>query len=283
MTQFNWSVINFAWVPILPLIVVAAGAMGVLLVGVQIDDEDSGGLGILSIALFVFAAILTLLLFGGRPSLAFSGALAVDRLHRLFRIAGPVRRRDDRVDVGRVRRRPGTGRRRVLRADTVRRARHDADGGGRRPDHDLSRPRDDVDRGLRAGRLPAPRPALQRGRAQVLPARRFFHRLPALRYRADLRRHRLDQARADRGRALASGDRQRAAAGRRRHAADRLRLQGRRRALPYVDARRLRGRADAGHGLHGGGRQGRGVRRLHAHLHGPPGAARRRSGRWCCG
>ena len=58
MTQFNWSVINFAWVPILPLIVVAAGAMGVLLAGVQIDDEDSGGLGILSIALFVFAAIL---------------------------------------------------------------------------------------------------------------------------------------------------------------------------------------------------------------------------------
>src|SRR5713101_1834595 len=57
MTQFNWSVINFAWVPILPLIVVAVGAMGVLLVGVQIDDEDSGGLGILSIALFVFAAL----------------------------------------------------------------------------------------------------------------------------------------------------------------------------------------------------------------------------------
>jgi len=34
MTQFNWSVINFAWVPILPLIVVAAGAMGVALAAV---------------------------------------------------------------------------------------------------------------------------------------------------------------------------------------------------------------------------------------------------------
>jgi len=77
MTQFNWSVIHFAWLPILPLIVVAVGAMGVLLAGVQIDDEDSGGLGILSITLFVFAAILSLMLFGGRPSLAFSGALAV--------------------------------------------------------------------------------------------------------------------------------------------------------------------------------------------------------------
>src|SRR5512146_79210 len=77
MTQFNWSVINFAWVPILPLIVVAVGAMGVLLIGVQTDDEDSGGLGILSVALFVVAAIFALLLFGGRPSVAFSGALSV--------------------------------------------------------------------------------------------------------------------------------------------------------------------------------------------------------------
>jgi NADH-quinone oxidoreductase subunit N len=77
MTQFNWSVINFAWVPILPLIVVAVGAMGVLLIGVQTDDEDSGGLGILSVALFVVAAIFALLLFGGRPSVTFSGALSV--------------------------------------------------------------------------------------------------------------------------------------------------------------------------------------------------------------
>src|SRR6266851_4739590 len=86
MTQFNWSVINFAWVPILPLIVVAAGAMGVLLAGVQIDDEDSGSLGILSIALFVFAAILALLLFGGRPSLTFSGALSVSSYTAYFEL-----------------------------------------------------------------------------------------------------------------------------------------------------------------------------------------------------
>jgi NADH-quinone oxidoreductase subunit N len=86
MMQFNWSVINFAWVPILPLIVVAVGAMGVLLVGVQIDDEDSGGLGILSVALFFFAAILALLLFGGRPAVTFSGALAVDGYTAYFEL-----------------------------------------------------------------------------------------------------------------------------------------------------------------------------------------------------
>jgi NADH-quinone oxidoreductase subunit N len=86
MTEFNWSVINFAWVPILPLIVVGAGAMGVLLAGVETDDEESGGLGILSIALFVFAAILTMLLFSGPPSLAFSGALSVSSYSAYFEL-----------------------------------------------------------------------------------------------------------------------------------------------------------------------------------------------------
>ena len=48
-------------------------------------------------------------------------------------------------------------------------------------------------------------------------------------------------------------------------------------AVPFhMGGRRCftRGRADAGDGFHGGGGQSRGVRRLHAHLHGPPGPAR---------
>ncbi len=45
-------------------------------------------------------------------------------------------------------------------------------------------------------------------------------------------------------------------------AARRARLQDLDRALPPVDARRLRGRADADHRLHGGGDQGRRLRRL---------------------
>ena len=48
---------------------------------------------------------------------------------------------------------------------------------------------------------------------------------------------------------------------RRRRAADRRpRLQDRRRAVPLLDARRVPGRADAGDGVHGLGRQGRRVR-----------------------
>ena len=93
--------------PILPLIIVAVAAMVVLLVGVRVDDDDSDGLGILSIALLVFAAILTLLLFGGRPSLAFSGALAVDSYSAFFELLILFAAAMTASDVARVRRRAG--------------------------------------------------------------------------------------------------------------------------------------------------------------------------------
>ena len=161
MTQFNWSVINFAWVPILPLIVVAAGAMGVLLAGVQIDDEDSGSLGILSIALFVFAAILALLLFGGRPSLTFSGALSVSSYTAYFELLvlfaaamTALMSVEYAADQG------------LAGAEYYALIMFAALGmmlmaAGDDLISDLFRPRDDVDRGLCAGRFPAPRPALQ--------------------------------------------------------------------------------------------------------------------------
>ena len=60
--------------------------------------------------------------------------------------------------------------------------------------------------------------------------------------------------------------------GRHRPGRRRARLQDLDRPLPPVDARRLRGRADADHRLHGGGDQGGGVRRLRPLL-------RRRAGR----
>ena len=66
-----------------------------------------------------------------------------------------------------------------------------------RPDHGVPRPRADVDRALRAGRLP-PQPArVERGGDEVLPARRVRQRVPALRHRAALRRHRHHPAAGD--------------------------------------------------------------------------------------
>ena len=61
-------------------------------------------------------------------------------------------------------------------------------------------------------------------------------------------------------------DGQSARAPRHRIAAGRLWVQGRRGAVPHVGAGRIRGRADADHGVHGRRGQGRGVRRVPACL-----------------
>ena len=110
------------------------------------------------------------------------------------------------------------------------------------------------------------RPSTEGG-VQVLPARRLLERVLPLRHRAHLRAHRQHAA------STAS-----AAAWRRRHerqphdavggrpAARRLRLQGLGRAVPHVDARRLRGRADGGHRLHVDGREGGGLCRVRARV-----------------
>ena len=102
-----------------------------------------------------------------------------------------------------------------------------------------------------------------RGRAQVLPARRVLHGVPALRHRARVRRDRLDEPHGDRparDAALALARSPLLLVGI-ALLLDRVRLQGGRGAVPHVGARRLRGRADADHRVHGRDGQGRGVRR----------------------
>ncbi|HSR57146.1 MAG TPA: NADH-quinone oxidoreductase subunit N [Candidatus Binataceae bacterium] len=86
MNQFNLSAIQFAWLPIAPLIVVAVAAIVVLLVGVRVDDEESDGLGWLSIAALAIAFVLTLAMTG-QNALTFSGALVVDDFTVFFELA----------------------------------------------------------------------------------------------------------------------------------------------------------------------------------------------------
>ena len=90
-------------------------------------------------------------------------------------------------------------------------------------------------------------PQEQRGRRQVLPARRVRQRRDAVRHEPAVRRHRQHQAHRDRrGRDRQGQARRRRGDGRRvRHR--RLRLQGQRRAVPHLGARHVRGRTDAGH------------------------------------
>src|SRR5271170_7707413 len=85
MNQFSLAAIGFAWLPILPLIALALGAMTIMLVGVHIDDEDSGGLGVLALLTLLAAFILTALNFG-QNFLTFGGALALDDYAAFFEL-----------------------------------------------------------------------------------------------------------------------------------------------------------------------------------------------------
>src|SRR5215472_11031542 len=77
MTGFNLSTIGFSWLPILPLIAVAVGAMLVMLVGVRVEDEDSASLGFL-VLVTLLAAFILLMFELGQNTLAFHGSLATD-------------------------------------------------------------------------------------------------------------------------------------------------------------------------------------------------------------
>jgi NADH-quinone oxidoreductase subunit N len=77
MSAFNLSAIGFSWLPILPLTAVSVGAMVVMLVGVQVEDEDSASLGFLALVALLAAFVVTMFELG-QNTLAFHGSLAVD-------------------------------------------------------------------------------------------------------------------------------------------------------------------------------------------------------------
>ncbi len=85
MNPLNLAAINFAWMPILPLIAVAVGAIIVLLVGVRLDDDESEGLGWLSLAVLAIAFVLSLGIIG-QAGTAFAGSLAVDGFSAFFEL-----------------------------------------------------------------------------------------------------------------------------------------------------------------------------------------------------
>ena len=85
MSPYSLSAIGFAWLPILPLIAVSLGAMVVMLAGVQLEDEDSAGLGFLALVALLAAFVLTM--FGlGQNTLSFHGSLATDDYAVFFQV-----------------------------------------------------------------------------------------------------------------------------------------------------------------------------------------------------
>ena len=85
MNAFSPASVNFAWLPILPLVAVAGGAIAVLLVGVRLQDEESEGLGFLALLSLLAAFILTLFTLG-QNTLAFGGSLATDDYSAFFEL-----------------------------------------------------------------------------------------------------------------------------------------------------------------------------------------------------
>jgi NADH-quinone oxidoreductase subunit N len=85
MNPFSLAAINFAWLPILPLIAVTIGAMVVLLAGVRMADDESEGLGWLALATLGVAFVLALGQVG-QTGFAFGGALAVDGFSGFFQL-----------------------------------------------------------------------------------------------------------------------------------------------------------------------------------------------------
>jgi NADH-quinone oxidoreductase subunit N len=85
MSPFNLAAINFTWLPILPLIAVAVGAIAVLLAGVRLDDDESEGLGWLSLATLAIAFVFSLGLIGQTGD-AFAGSLSVDGYSAFFEL-----------------------------------------------------------------------------------------------------------------------------------------------------------------------------------------------------
>jgi len=80
---FDIEALNISWPAILPLIAVMVAAVVVLLIGVYVDDEDSAGLGWLSLAGLGIALVLSVTLLGQQEQ-TFAGAIALDNYTGFF-------------------------------------------------------------------------------------------------------------------------------------------------------------------------------------------------------
>ena len=182
------------------MVIVGVAAIVVLLAGVRVDDSESEGLGLVTLASLGVAFVFTLGILG-QNGVAFAGAISIDSFSAFFELVILIAAMFTvmmSLDYAADNHIPGAEYYSLLLFSA---ARHDADGDGRRPDRHLSRPRDDVDTGLRAGGNHAPQRQVQRGGDKIFSAGRVLDRLPALRNRAGVRRDRHDQARPDSRRA----------------------------------------------------------------------------------
>ncbi len=86
MTEFNPSAMGISWPPVLPLIAISVAAMVVLMVGVNVREDESAGLGWLTMVGIAIAFALSLATVG-QSGLAFYGSIALDGFSAYFELA----------------------------------------------------------------------------------------------------------------------------------------------------------------------------------------------------
>ena len=226
---------GYQLLPVLPELVLAVGAMVLLMIGAYRGQQTTG---------LVTGLAVCLLVADRRAGTDAAGRQAHDlrrQLHRrrlcpLPENPGADRLGGDADPVGGISRRSVAAHLRIRHPGAALDARHDGADLGRRPDHALSRARADEPGALR-GRGQQPRQRqIDRSRPEVFRAGRAVVRHAAVRRLADLRLHRHGQLRRHRGRRQDRQHRHRVRPG---VPARRALLQGLGGAVPHVDARRL--------------------------------------------
>ena len=193
LSQFSWNDYLLA----LPITLLTLFALGILLIDLMIPPETKWANAVTALIGVVFAtAGVVKIQFWMQPAVHVHGFAGHDAHHAgrplrpLFFL--PVSRGHGYLDpdVHALHEDGARKSRRILRADAALGCRHDVHGRRFRHRAYLHRPGTDGDFHLRAGGIPAPRPPLQRGRAEVFVAGRVFVRHFCLWSVSALRSHR---------------------------------------------------------------------------------------------
>ena len=218
--------------------ILAAGVFVVLMIGTFRGDRSLVPLTWVAVGILALAGVFLLAVPGGGAT-AFGGLYVGDAFSTFLKVLILGGAAVSMVLALPYLRESATARFRISRAPHAVGAGDVHDGQRQRPADALRRARAAEPRRLCAGGVPPQRGAVERGWPQVFRPRCAGERHPALRHQPGVRLHRDDELRR------APRPRPRHGRGRPRHAdraglhSQRPRLQDQRRAVPYVDARRL--------------------------------------------
>ena len=231
----NFQSAGYQLLPVLPELVLAVGAMLLLMIGAYRGPQTTGLITGLAVCLLVATGAIELLLPAGKLT-TFGGSFIVDDFARFLKILALIGSAATLILSAEFLSDPSQAHLRIRNPGPALDARHDGADLGRRPDHALSRARADVAGALR-GRREQPRQCeIHRSRPEILCARRAVVGHAAVRGVAGLWLHRHRKFHRHCGGRQNRKHRPRVWP---RVPAGRALLQGFRRALPHVDARRL--------------------------------------------